>query len=53
MYYVSASAFETCSPTSLATSTACVVIMEWAAPGTVTEQALGMAPLRTSALLAM
>ena len=40
MYYVSASALKTFSASSLATSAACVVIMEWAAPGTVTEEAL-------------
>src|SRR5438552_13007484 len=53
MYYVSVSALETFSPISLATSAACVAIMEWAAPGTVTGEALGMAPHRISALLVM
>ena len=53
MYYVSASALETFSAISLATSAACVAIMEWAAPGTVTGEALAMAPLRISVLLAM
>jgi hypothetical protein len=41
MYYVSASALETCSRISLATSAACVALIEWVAPGTVPRQALG------------
>jgi hypothetical protein len=48
MYYVSVSALETLSPISLSTSAACAAIMEWAAPGTVTGEALGMAPHRIS-----
>jgi hypothetical protein len=53
IHYVSASALETFSAISLATSTACVVITEWAAPGIVTREPLVTAPLRISALLAM